>query len=80
MPSICTPKCGDSILISFECDDGNLEPNDGCSSSCEKEEGWKCNGAPSVCVPICGDGLIIDSIEQCDDNNNVPEDGCSDTC
>ncbi len=48
-----------------ECDDGNTEDGDGCSSTCVHEE--------------CGDG-DIDLGETCDDDNHSPNDGCSKTC
>ncbi|MEO1273084.1 MAG: DUF4215 domain-containing protein, partial [Myxococcota bacterium] len=38
------PGCGNSILESGEgCDDGNTDPNDGCSSTCRVEDGGLCN-------------------------------------
>ncbi|EWS73199.1 myxococcus cysteine-rich repeat protein (macronuclear) [Tetrahymena thermophila SB210] len=38
------PKCGDGILTqeTEQCDDGNNLNNDGCSSTCQIEPGWKC--------------------------------------
>ena len=43
--------CGDAeIDIGEQCDDGNLMDGDGCSASCEVEDGWKCTpGSPSEC-------------------------------
>ncbi|MFA7685693.1 MAG: leucine-rich repeat domain-containing protein, partial [Candidatus Gracilibacteria bacterium] len=32
-----------------ECDDTNNDNGDGCSSSCQIEDGYTCEGAPSVC-------------------------------
>ena len=50
-----------------ECDDGNFRDEDGCSSSCEREE--------------CGDGVVQAGLgEQCDDGNTVDRDGCSGEC
>lgn len=45
-----------------DCDDGNLESGDGCSSTCQTEPCWLCIGIPSVCTPLgegeaCEDGL-----------------------
>ncbi len=35
-PSVCTTTCGDAIVGGTEqCDDGNLQPNDGCSETCQ---------------------------------------------
>jgi uncharacterized repeat protein (TIGR01451 family)/MYXO-CTERM domain-containing protein len=72
--------CSNALVESGEfCDDGNLAPNDGCSSMCAIETGWTCAGEPSVCSPICGDGLIRGS-EECDNATGVPDDGCNDVC
>ena len=58
--SVNTPTvCGDGAIQSpnsnnqYEtCDDGDTSSGDGCSSSCQIETGWTCNGEPSVCVPV----------------------------
>jgi uncharacterized repeat protein (TIGR01451 family) len=64
------PVCGDGHLDpGEECDDGNTQNGDGCSSQCEIE------GAP----PACGDGHL-DPGEQCDDGNTQDGDGCSSQC
>ncbi len=61
--------CGDAIKEGPEqCDDGDVDNNDGCSSGCTVETGWTCTGVPNVCSPICGDGLIKGT-EQCDGTN-----------
>jgi len=64
-------RCGDGVQDSGEeCDDGNLEPCDGCSPQCTVE--------PPL---VCGDGLTrLDCGEQCDDGGRVDGDGCSSTC
>ena len=55
--------CGDSRLEPGEtCDDGNLDSDDGCSATCERE-------------PRCGD-RIPDPGEDCDDGNLVDGDDC----
>ena len=51
-----------------DCDDGNTEDCDGCSSSCELDD----------CDP-CGDG-VLDAGEECDDGNNTSGDGCDADC
>ncbi|MBU1533897.1 DUF4215 domain-containing protein [Myxococcota bacterium] len=73
--------CGDGVLEGNEvCDDGNLNPDDGCSSVCTVEPGWECTTAsPSVCVTTCGNGTV-DADEACDDGNNDSEDGCDASC
>ena len=61
--------CGDSILqpaIGEECEDGNPASGDGCSATCQLEDG-------------CGDGNL-DPGEECDDDNFASGDGCSATC
>ena len=52
-------ECGDGVIEESEaCDDLNTAPDDGCSPTCQLEEGWECSQEPSVCVPTCGDGLV----------------------
>jgi cysteine-rich repeat protein len=48
----CTMSvCGDSLITSGEaCDDGNTISGDGCSSYCQIESNFLCNGTPSVCT------------------------------
>lgn len=47
------PRCGDGIIDADEvCDDGNVQPGDGCSSLCALEVAFSCDGEPSVCVDI----------------------------
>lgn len=37
--------CGNNLIDSGEeCDDGNNQDGDGCSSTCQVEEGWYCDG------------------------------------
>ncbi len=65
----CSPRrCGDHILDSGhgeQCDDGNIAPGDGCSTTCLLES--------------CGNG-VVDATEQCDDGNNTSGDGCQADC
>lgn len=54
----CIQKCGDSVItISETCDDGNMLNGDGCSNTCQIEDGFTCDNSllPSVCEGICGD-------------------------
>ena len=56
--------CGDAVVDTAEtCDDGNASGDDGCSSSCEVEEGWDCSAGS--CAPVCGDDLAVGG-ETCD--------------
>jgi len=76
------PSCGDgNRSVNEDCDDGNTNSTDGCSSDCITEEGFVCDvpqGELSVCT-ICGDGKR-EGIETCDDNNTMDGDGCSISC
>ncbi|TVQ97277.1 MAG: DUF4215 domain-containing protein [Deltaproteobacteria bacterium] len=75
--------CGNGILEPGEqCDDGNVEDGDGCSSTCRVEPGWRCDDSePSVCerIPVCGNGAI-EAGQECDDGNTASGDGCDARC
>ena len=48
----CQEICGDGVLYSLACDDGNTNDGDGCSSVCTVETDYVCNtspGSPSIC-------------------------------
>ena len=49
--------CGDGVIAAGaeQCDDGNLDPDDGCSSTCDIELYWSCVDTPSQCDGIRGD-------------------------
>lgn len=65
--------CGNGISEQGEsCDDGNTNPNDGCSATCMMEP----SSPPS---PVCGNRLV-ESGEACDDGNLFAGDGCSPSC
>ncbi|HEV8246417.1 MAG TPA: DUF4215 domain-containing protein, partial [Polyangiaceae bacterium] len=77
-------SCGDGMLNAVageSCDDGNLNPNDGCGPTCTLDPGFACPnpGAPCVNIENCGDGNVSGN-EQCDDANQNSSDGCSDAC
>lgn len=42
--SKCIDICGDGKKITSECDDGNTESGDGCSSTCTIEKNFRCSG------------------------------------
>ena len=47
------PVCGDGVTEGGEaCDDGNGDPTDGCTNTCQ--------------VASCGDGVVQQGVEQCD--------------
>jgi cysteine-rich repeat protein len=75
--------CGDGILQDGEqCDDGNTDSGDGCSSSCQIEICFRCPeppGQPCIDYCQCGNG-ILDPYETCDDGNTISGDGCSGDC
>jgi len=76
---------GDGDFWEFECDDGNTNDNDGCSSTCTLETGYECFDGnpdpanPDVCREICGDGLDYFNY-WCDDGNLESGDGCDSLC
>ncbi len=67
--STCSVSCGDGVVFigggKFDppteaCDDGNLQPGDGCDASCHVEAGYQCTqvcGEKSTCTPVstCGE-------------------------
>lgn len=70
--STCQDICGDGKrftsddyeLSSFiECDDGNNYDSDGCSSTCEVEDGWTCKGGSSQWADTCAESTASDSSE-----------------
>ena len=85
-PDVCTEICGDGKnLGNYDCDDGNVAANDGCSSLCYYEAGFSCTSGSSttvsVCTEICGDGKNMGTFKsECDDGNVIDGDGCSSTC
>ncbi len=52
--------CGNGLLeLGEECDDGNIADGDGCSASCDVDEGYECSGQPSVCEPLAVIGEVL---------------------
>ena len=52
----CVEICGDGLnLGEYECDDGNINNRDGCSSECIVEEGYTCQGGNFTSPDICKD-------------------------
>jgi fibro-slime domain-containing protein len=55
--SSCVSRCGDGLRMNAEeCDDGNTTGGDGCSATCEVEEGYECTTAPCEIYDPDGDG------------------------
>jgi cysteine-rich repeat protein len=60
------PLCGNGVIDNGEqCDDNGTAAGDGCSDTCQIEEGFECTGTPSTCSLIeetCNpNGLVADS-------------------
>jgi len=66
--------CGDGqINQPYEaCDQGNTTSGDGCSATCQIENGWQCSGTrDSRCNTISGDGVCVGApYESCQNNFN----------
>jgi cysteine-rich repeat protein len=64
-----------------QCDDGNKNGMDGCSKTCQIEDGYECPEWGKACILTakCGDGKLT-STEICDDGNQDSNDGCSSDC
>jgi cysteine-rich repeat protein len=61
------PGCGDGFVDpGEECDDGNADDTDSCTSACR--------------FARCGDGIVWKGVEGCDDGNGVDSDGCRNHC
>ncbi len=61
------PACGDGVAgAGEECDDGNLDDTDQCTSACEQA--------------TCGDGILWVGVEACDDANQDDSDACTSAC
>jgi fibro-slime domain-containing protein len=75
--------CGNSKKEDGEqCDDGNPDSGDGCSSSCQKEASYyNCDTVGVLCTDgsECGNGKLEKS-ELCDDGNQDDDDGCTHDC
>ena len=82
-----SPRCGNGILEAFEeCDDGNADDEDECTSLCLRPPHFVCPGCERA---VCGNGVIEPfpsggcggpEIEECDDGNTLPGDGCDPHC
>lgn len=58
--------CGDgNIEVGEDCDDGNSDPTDACTDTCQNAR--------------CGDEIVWEGVEECDDGNDIATDAC-DAC
>ncbi|CAK72853.1 unnamed protein product (macronuclear) [Paramecium tetraurelia] len=66
----CHNTCGDGYLAQQleQCDDGNLENNDGCSEICKVEKDWKCSteNSISVCIYAILPKMILTKLSKTD--------------
>ena len=53
--SYCYDECGDGKRIFNDCDDGNLNNGDGCSSTCKIEEYFRCDFGGDTIKDYCWD-------------------------
>lgn len=68
-------------LVDEQCDDGNQNSADGCTTACQVQAGWTCVPGPngrSVC-DRCGNG-VVGGTEDCDDGDTSSGDGCDASC
>lgn len=54
---LCEEVCGDGMKFILGCDDGNKINGDGCSSTCEVETGYTCNGGSPSSKDTCSRGM-----------------------
>lgn len=71
--SVCTETCGDGLMLGwYECDDGNLEDRDGCSSECKVEECWTCDSlSPTACTIEAQNAIGMQGAHLAEDNSRV---------
>ncbi len=65
----CTEKCGEGLNHGLlQCDDGNLQNGDGCSSICEVEDNYICSGIGKIsnCSKV---SATIDNVFVTDNNH-----------
>ena len=54
----CVPICGDGLIKGTaestigRCDDGNNVSGDGCSSDCNVEDFYSCDGSATSCTSV----------------------------
>ena len=67
----CVDICGDGYLITWPCDDGNLEGGDGCSQYCQVETNYNCaligDSRNSTCFFAVKVELVLQSTRRIDE-------------
>jgi len=81
-PSVCTFTINDGVRADNgeDCDDGNSDDDDGCSTLGVVDPQYTCYDdilGRSVCSAHCGNGKRDYLSEQWDDGNSINGDGCS---
>lgn len=95
LPNLCVGDLpNDTLETGEECDDGNVDPTDGCTAACTIcgngtvtppevcDDGNLINGdgCDANCRPTgCGNGLLVPP-ETCDDGNTDDADSCPSDC
>jgi cysteine-rich repeat protein len=83
LPLLLTLTVGDGkVQPGEQCDDGNTQDGDGCSSTGTLETGFLCRlpGLPCSLASLCGNG-VLNSGEACDDGNTADSgNGCTGAC
>ncbi|MFC1889148.1 MopE-related protein [Thermodesulfobacteriota bacterium] len=73
-------ECGNGLLEEGEiCDDGNMDPDDGCSHECRIEAGWTCPVPGTPCVTLCNDSDWDGYGDPATPDCLYPEGDCNDT-
>lgn len=53
MSNACEDICGDGLLFTLPCDDGNNVTGDGCTSDCQVEQDYTCVGGSTTSPSLC---------------------------
>lgn len=76
--------CGNGVVEKGEeCDDGNTDDEDGCSSTCRHEEGWQCDETGDCeRIEICDNGIddTDNGLIDCEDPSCDTDSACRTDC